>query len=87
MNKTNSERHYVVIAEWCVDYEGGHCIVGVYHSREEAVKAFKNRVDTDERILAEEYGYTIYDDTDDCFDSGEDGEYVKDHLYVGIEEV
>ncbi len=82
-----SPRHYVVYAEWCVDYEGGHEIIGVYHSKEEAVEVFKNRVNSDDRLLAEEYGYTIYEDSDICFDSGEDGEYVKDHIYVGIEEV
>lgn len=80
-------KHYVIYAEWCVDYNGGSCVVGVYHSKEKAVAAFRKRVDSDDRLLAEEYGYEIYEDSDTCFDSGEDGEYVKDHISVFLEEV
>lgn len=32
--------HWVIVAEWCVDYEGGYSVVGVYHSEDEACKAF-----------------------------------------------
>ena len=46
--------HWVVVAEWCVDFENGLCIIGVYHSEEAAKKAFKHRVDTDDRIIAEQ---------------------------------
>ena len=81
------QKHWIVYAEWCVDYQAGHQIIGVYHSKAEALEVFKNRVNSDDRLLAKEYGYTIYEDSDICFDSGEDGEYVKDHIYVGIEEV
>lgn len=85
--KTNKNVHYVIYAEWCVDYEGGSCIVGVYHSEEKAKEAFRHRVDTDDKILANDYGYEIYEDSDTCFDSGENGEYVKDHITVQLIQV
>lgn len=81
------QKHWIVYAEWCVDYQDGHQIIGVYHSKAEAVEALKNMVNSDDRLLAEEYGYTIYEDSDTCFDSGKDGEYVTDHIHAGIEEV
>ena len=81
------QKHWVVYAEWCVDYQAGHKIIGVCHSKEEAVEVFKSRVRSDYRLDAQENGYTIYDDTDSYFDSGDDGDYVKDHICVGIEEV
>ena len=81
------KQHYVIYAEWCVDYEGGSCIVGVYHSEKKAKEAFRHRVDTDDKILANDYGYEIYEDSDTCFDSGENGEYVKDHITVQLIQV
>ena len=84
---TSKDTHYVIFAEWCVDYEGGSCIVGVYHSEEKAKEAFRHRVDTDDKILANDYGYEIYEDSDTCFDSGENGEYVKDHITVQLIQV
>lgn len=80
-------KHFVVIAEWCVDYEGGYAVVGVYHTLEEAIKAFKHRVESDEKLLANEYDYEIYSDSDRLFDAGLYGYYSHDHLRVSIEEV
>lgn len=80
-------KHWVVVAEWCVDYEGGHCIVGVFHSEAEALAAFDKRVSTDDRLLANEYGYEIYEDSDRMFDSGKDGYYCHDHITVEVVEV
>lgn len=79
--------HWVIVAEWCVDYEGGYSVVGVYHSEDEACKAFTNRVSTDDRLLAEEYGYKIYEDSQMCFDSGRDGEYSTDHITVSVHKI
>lgn len=76
--------HWVIVAEWCVDYEGGHSVVGVYHSEDAAREALQNRVNTDDRLLAEEYGYKIYEDTPLRFDSGKDGEYSTDHITVSV---
>lgn len=82
-----SHKHWVVFAEWCVDYEAGNEIVSVCHSKEEAVVALKERVKTDDRLLAEKYGYKIFEDSDMCFDSGIEGDYVVDHIKVSICEV
>lgn len=79
--------YYVIVADWCVDYQAGHSVVGVYTSEEAAIAALENRVSKDDRLLAEEYGYTVYEDTSRCFDAGIDGYYIQDHLYVGIETV
>lgn len=76
--------HWVVVAEWCVDYECGYSIVGVYHSEKAACEALQNRVNADDRLLAEEYGYEIYEDSPLCFDSGRDGWYGVDHITVSV---
>lgn len=79
--------HWIVIADWCIDYEGGHSVVGVYHTENAACKALQNRVNTDDRSLAEEYGYKIYEDSQLCFDSGRDGEYSIDHITVSVHKI
>ena len=78
---------YVIYAEWCVDYEGGSELVGAYKTLEEARNVLKKRVDGDERILADEYGYKIYDDSPNIFDAGREGEYTVNHTMVKIEPV
>ena len=79
--------YFVILAEWCIDCEAGHTILGVYDSKEDAIEVLKTRVDTDDRPLAESYGYEVYEDSETCFDSGEDGQYVTNHIYVAIEEI
>jgi len=79
-----SNKHWVVVAEWCVDYEGGYSVLSVHHSENEAIVAMKKRVNEDDRILAEQYSYVIYEDSDLCFDSGRDGEYATNHISVSI---
>ena len=81
------EKHWVVIAEWCVDYQGGFSVVGVFHSFEKAHDAFVARVESDDRKQAEENGYDILEDNDICFDSGKTGYYSQDHICVCIKEV
>lgn len=77
-------KHYVVYSEEIENYAFSHCVVGVYHSEEAAQKAFKERVNSVERKLAENCRYDIYTDNDKCFAAGEDGEYVVDHVAVYI---
>ena len=79
--------YYVIVSDWCIDYEAGHRIIGVYTTELDAIKALKIQVDAEDRRLAEMYGYHIYEDNDNCFDSGIDGEYISNHIYVGIETV
>lgn len=76
--------HWVVVAEWCVDFEGGLDVIGVYHSEKAAKKAFKHRVDTDDRIVAKEHKYDVVDETETSFEAYIDGEYSTDHVSVSI---
>ena len=76
--------HWIVLAERYIDYEGGQDIVEVCHSEDEACKALQNRVDTDDRLFAEENDYKIYEDTPLCFDAGEDGFYDENHTAVSV---
>ena len=76
--------YYVVLTEWCVDYESGLGVLGVFTSKQEAIDAMRERVNSDERLLAEEYGYEIYEDSETCFDAGEEGYYVPNHMVVRI---
>lgn len=57
------------------------------HSEDEACEAMKKRVDSDDRILAEQYGYKVFEDSPMCFDSGRDGEYATDHITVSVVKV
>ena len=77
-------KHWVIVAEWCLDYQGDFSVVGVYHTFKEAQKAFKKRVDTDDRIFANQSGYKIFEDSPTTFDSGMDGYYCEDHISVKI---
>jgi len=80
-------KHFVVLADWAVDYQTGHEIVGVCHDLKEAKDKFKKRVETDERVLAAQYGYEISVDDDCSFEAGKSGHYVGNHLFVEIIEV
>ena len=75
--------HYVVINEWATEDENGVTILGVAHSMEEAKRIFNENIDK-ERELAEENGYTIYEDDETTFDAGEEGFYITNHgsLYI-----
>lgn len=79
-------KHYVVFLEWSTEGDNGSNILGVVHSPEEAKKIFKETAD-EERKLAEENGWEIYEDTDVEFDAGEDGYYCSNHSRLYIQEV
>lgn len=79
--------HWVIVAEWCVDYQGGLEVVGVYHDPVMAKEEFRKRVDSDDRTQAEENNYEILEDTDTVFDSGKEGYYSNDHIAVYLKEV
>lgn len=83
--KSNS--HWVLFAEWCVDYEGGREIISVHHDIDDAVRALKKSVEEVYRIDAESNGYEILEDSDLTFDSGKMGDYVVDHITVSVIEV
>ena len=81
-------KHYVVLCDWAVDHlcEFGVSIIGVAHSIEEAKEIFAKAV-VNERKYAEENNWTVYEDSDVCFDAGEDGFYATEHARLYIEEV
>lgn len=81
-------KHFVVLCDWAVDHlcEHGINITGVAHSLDEAKEIFAKAV-VDEKEYAKENNWTIYENTDVCFDAGQDGMYVTEHAHFYIEEV
>ena len=81
-------KHYVVLCDWAVDHlcDSGVNITGVAHSLEEAKEIFAKAI-VDEKKYAKENNWTIYEDTDMCFDAGEDGYYASEHTHFYIQEV
>lgn len=80
-------QHWVIVADWCIDYQNGHEVIGVYHNELEAKKAFKDRVNSSDRVDADSNNYIIYEDTEFCFDSGQEGNYVVNHITVKLEAI
>lgn len=81
-------KHYVVLCDSAVDgmgYDETH-VTGVVHSLEEAKKILAEK-SMEDKEYAREHGWTIYTDTDDEFDAGEDGFYAAEHTHFYIEEV
>lgn len=79
-------KHYVVL--WTSDYDGerNSDILGIAHSFEKARKIFNETYEY-EKEFAKENNWTIYEDSDTCFDAGEDGFYADNHTTLMIEEV
>ncbi len=80
--------HYVIINEWELDdqCESGVEVMGVYHTKEEAVEAFKTFVQG-ERDLADSRGWEVYEDDCDRHDAGALGFYANEHSVLFIAEV
>lgn len=78
--------HYVVLLDWAIDYEGGVEVVGVAHNEDEAKKIFAECVEK-ERINARNKNFTIAEDTEDYFDSGQDGYWERKHITVSIKKI
>lgn len=76
-------KHYVVVLEWASEGENGSNVLDVKHSLEEARQVFNETLE-EERYIAENNGWEIYEDKDDTFDAGEDGGYTFNHsrLYI-----
>lgn len=80
--------HYVVLCDWAESHgmTNGVDITSVVHSLEEAKEIFA-KVVMDTKKYAKENGWEIYEDTDVCFDAGEEGYYASEHERFYIEEV
>ena len=82
-------KHYVVLCDWAISNDtiaNGVDITGVAHSLEEAKEIFAKAV-VDEKKYAEEHGWEIYEDSDVCFDAGEEGYYAAEHARFYIQGV
>ena len=80
------QEHYVVIIDWSKEDDYGIEILGVAHSMEEAKQIFNANIDK-ERGLAEENGYTIYEESETEFDAGIAGFYITNHGRLYIQKV
>ncbi len=78
--------HYVVVLDWTSEGDNGCNVLGVAHSLDDAKAIFSDAVG-DEKNMAEEYGWEIYEDCDAEFDAGEGGYYNNNHTRLFIQEV
>ena len=79
-------KHYVVVLEWSTEGDNGSNVIGVTHHIDDAKNIFNDTI-AEERDLAANNGWTIYEDTDTVFDAGEDGFYCNNHSKTYIQEV
>ena len=78
--------HYVVVLNWATEGDNGSNVLGVAHTLDEAKKIF-NETLKEEKELAENNGWEIYEDEDVIFDAGEGGFYCDNHTNLYIQEV
>lgn len=78
--------HYVVVLTWATEGEDGSNVLGVTHTLEEAKEIFNETLE-EERELAANNGWTVYEHSDDVFDAGEDGYYRDNYTKLYIQEV
>lgn len=79
-------KHYVVVLVWASEGENDSNILCVAHSFEEAKKVFDDTID-EERQIAEDNNWVIYENNDTVFEAGEDGHYCENHSKLYIMEV
>ena len=79
-------KHYVVVLEWCTEGDNGSNVLGVTHDFYTAKQIFNDTIE-EERELAANNGWAIYEHTDTVFDAGEDGFYCNNHSKTYIQEV
>lgn len=79
-------KHYVVVLNWAADYDTGSNVLAVTHTIDEA-KEILNETREEEKDLAENNGWKIYEDSDLVFDAGEDGYYSGNYTKLYIQEV
>lgn len=79
-------KHYVVVLDWATEDDSAVDILGVKHTIDEAKEIF-NLYLAEERLLAEENGYTIDEDNAMMFDAGEMGYWRDNHITLYIQGV
>ncbi len=78
--------HYVVVLNWATEGDNGSNVLGVTHTMDDAKKIFNETLE-EEKDLAENNGWVIYEDSDDVFDAGEGGYYRDNYTKLYIQEV
>lgn len=78
--------HFVVVIDWTSEGDNGCNVLGVEHSLEKAKEIFKDAVEAELDIAANN-GWTIYEHNDCEFDAGEDGCCADNHSRIFIQEV
>ena len=68
---------------WVTEEDEGVILHGIAHSEAGAMKIFNAHIEQ-AREEAQENGYTIYEESSDCFDAGLDGEYKDGHLKLFV---
>jgi phosphoribosyl-dephospho-CoA transferase len=79
-------KHYVVVLNWATEGDNGSNVLGVAHTLEEAKEIFDETF-KEEKDLAENNGWKIYEESDKVFDAGEDGYYHDNYTKLYIQEV
>ena len=78
-----NKKCYIILHDWANgDFgENDSDISGIFTDYNKALDCF-NALVKEERAIAEENGWTIYEDTNTCFDAGEEGYYISNHSTV-----
>lgn len=79
-------KHFVIVRHWACNDIQGFDILAVTHTIESAKEVFEKYL-IDERQLAEDSDYTVYEDNETTFDAGIDGFYNDNHIILSIEEI
>lgn len=79
-------KHYVVVLEWATNDDAGVIIVGVEHTFYKAKESLDHLV-IEERKIAAENGWEVFEDNDYVFDAGESGYYAAEHTKAYIQGV
>ena len=78
-----NKKCYIILHDWATDNFGENDseISGIFTDYNKAFDCFKTLV-KEEKAIVEESGFIIYEDTDTCFDAGEEGYYISNHSTV-----
>ena len=79
-------KHYVVVLDWAVESEEAVSILGVTHSYKEALEIFNENLQ-EQKSYTEQYGYTVYTNSEGCYEAGIEGSWRMEHTSLYIEEV
>lgn len=78
-----NKKCYIILHDWANENfgESDSHISGIFTDYNKALNCF-NALVKEERAIAEEVGWTIYEGTNTCFDAGEDGYYISYHSTI-----